>query len=418
MSAGAAPAPSAAARAALTFRHDCARMLCAGVIEAAANTFMLLIAVRNLHTGPIAKGLVAAGSSVGFLLSPLLVNAVARRGWAPPWAASRALVVGGLCCLVTAAARSPWLYVPAAMLGVAMNYAIIPLMTQVYHDNYPRESRGKLYARAFMLRILAAMACGWVGGRFLDLHPTAYPLLLLGFAAAFGVAALAVAGLQSERLPPNGGAHPFAAFRFLRTDRVFRQTLIMWMFMGFANLMMLPLRIEYLGNPMHGLVRSSLEIATLTTVIPNLARLALNPVWGWLFDRANFFALRCAINLGFALGIAAFFTSDSPTGLVAGAIIYGISTAGGDVAWGLWVTKFAPPEHVADYMGVHTFLTGCRGVIAPMAAFQLIQRFSVATLGWCCAGMILLATLMLIPELANAAGRARGELLAEDGGDT
>ncbi|NDF01570.1 MAG: hypothetical protein EB034_25395, partial [Verrucomicrobia bacterium] len=47
-----------------------------------------------------------------------------------------------------------------------------------------------------------------------------------------------------------------------------------------------------------------------------------------------------------------------------GAVIFGVSNAGGDVAWSLWVTKFAPPERVADYMSVHTFFTGVRGVAA------------------------------------------------------
>ena len=132
----------------------------------------------------------------------------------------------------------------------------------------------------------------------------------------------------------------------------------------------------------------------LTAVIPNLARLVMNPVWGWLFDRVNFFALRAALNMGFALGILTFFTSDSATGLFLGAIVYGISTAGGDVAWSLWVTKLAPPGRVADYMSVHTFLTGIRGVIAPMAAFQLCQRFSLPTLGFGSAALIVIPSLI------------------------
>jgi Major Facilitator Superfamily len=392
-------------------------MLCAGLIEAAANTFMLLIAVRSLSAGPAGKALVAAGNSVGFLLSPIVVNAVARRGWPPALAASRTLLCGAGCCVVAAFAPNAWVYVPAAMLGMAMNSAVIPLMTQIYQDNYPQERRGKLYAAAYMLRIFAAMACGAVAGRFLDLHPASYPFLILLFAAAFVVASIAVGGLTSSRLKHEAESHPFTAFRFLRSDRLFRNTLVMWMLMGFANLMMLPLRIEFLGNPKHGIPRTAAQIAMLTTVVPNIARLAMNPVWGWLFDRANFFILRAAINLGFAVGIAAFFTSDTNTGLMAGAVIYGISNAGGDVAWGLWVTKFSPPGRVADYMSVHTFLTGVRGVIAPMAAFQLIQRYPASTLGWCCAGLIVIASSMLIPELTNPAGKSRGQLLNEEGGD-
>jgi MFS family permease len=196
-----------------------------------------------------------------------------------------------------------------------------------------------------------------------------------------------------------GGSHPFRALRFARDDRIFRHTLICWMLMGFANLMMLPLRIEYLASPRHGLELPVHEIALLTGVIPNIARLLMSQIWGRLFDRMNFFALRVTLNAGFAAGILTFFLSDSWAGLVTGAIIFGISSAGGDVAWGLWVTKFAPPEHVADYMSVHTFFTGVRGVVAPLAAFHLLNHLSLTTMGWISAGMILLASLLLLPEL-------------------
>ena len=135
-------------------------------------------------------------------------------------------------------------------------------------------------------------------------------------------------------------------------------------------------------------------------VLPNLVRLLLSPLWGWLFDHLNFFLMRVVLNVGFAIGILAFFTSHDQAGLVAGAVIFGMSNAGGDVAWGLWVTKFAPPERVTDYMSVHTSLTGLRGVIAPLAAFHLLGIYSVANLGWACATLIVAATLLLLPEIS------------------
>lgn len=76
--------------------------------------------------------------------------------------------------------------------------------------------------------------------------------------------------------------------------------------MGFANLAMLPLRVEYLANPKYKLELTVGMVAVLTGVVPNLARLVLSPVWGWLFDRMNFFVLRVTLNLGFAIGILTF----------------------------------------------------------------------------------------------------------------
>ncbi|MGC8990883.1 MAG: MFS transporter, partial [Verrucomicrobiia bacterium] len=100
-----------------------------------------------------------------------------------------------------------------------------------------------------------------------------------------------------------------------------------------------------------------------------------------------------------AIGILTFFMSNSRAGLIVGAIVFGVSSAGGDVAWGLWVTKLAPPDRVADYMSVHTFLTGVRGVVAPLVAFNLAGRFSLGSLGLFSAMLIVFSSLMLLPEL-------------------
>src|SRR2546423_10176663 len=111
----------------------------------------------------------------------------------------------------------------------------------------------------------------------------------------------------------------------------------------------------------------------------------------------NFFALRVTLNIGFAIGILTFFMSNSMTGMVCGAIVFGMSNAGGDVAWSLWVTKFAPPERVADYMSIHTCLTGFRGVLAPLVGFYVVTRLPLGMLALISSGLIWFATLLLIP---------------------
>ena len=416
----------------LTYRHERWRCVCAGILETAGNTFLLLLAVRYFHAGAIVKALVAGGGSVGLLLSPVAVHLTQRLGWPSTLAASRLLLLGVVACLTAAVCprAAGWLYAPACVLALTSASAVIPLLTQVYQDNYPADQRGRLYSRAFMLRIAAAVAFGFVGGQWLEPGPwvqSHYPalthaveqfpdrfrILVAFFAIALAVASWAVRRIPSRPLRHQPGTHPLAGLRFIRTDRWFRQALIAWMLMGFANLAMLPMRVEYLGNPRYGLTKTAAEIALLTLVIPNAARLVLSPIWGWLFDRMNFFGLRIVLNVGFALGIATFFTSNSETGLVVAAVIYGISNAGGDVAWGLWVTKFAPPDHVAEYMAVHTFMTGIRGVLAPFVAFQVVQHFSPQFMGWVSGAMILVASAILLPEIWTWPIRAGAALAPE-----
>lgn len=386
-------------RTTLTYRMERWRALTLGILETAASTFLLLIAVRQFHAGAFAKSWIAAGSSVGLLLTPLVVTWVARHGARPSTAAARILLAGSLAFL--APALLPWtpVFVVGSVLGLTAVSAVVPLLTQMYQENYPAAQRGRLFSRTVMLRILAAAAFAKLAGLLLAYDFASYQWLLLIFAAAAAAAALLLQQCPTSPLENSGSSHPLRALRYVRDDPLFRRTLIAWMLMGFANLMMLPLRIEYLAHERYGLQLPADQIALYTAVLPNLARLVMSPVWGWWFDRLNFFTLRVLLNVGFMIGILAFFTTHSPTGLIIGALIYGVSNAGGDVAWSLWVTKFAPPERTADYMSVHTAFTGLRGLLAPATAFFLAQSISLPTLGWFAAGLIGVASLILLPEL-------------------
>jgi hypothetical protein len=401
-------------RTALTYRYERRRAVANGILETAGTTFLLLIAVKWFRSGATAKALVAGGGSMGLLATPLVVTFVQAAGWPAARAAARLAAGGAACFLVMA--LLPWLpvFVAGSVLAMAASSAGIPLMTQVYQENYPERQRGQFFSRTVMIRIGVAALFSELAGRALSAHIDSFRRLLLVFAAAFAASAYCLARCPSRPLSALDGSHPFRALRYARSDPLFRQTLISWMLMGFANLMMLPMRVEYLANPKYGLALSVGEIAFLTGVVPNSARLLLSPIWGRLFDRMNFFVLRVTVNLGFAAGILAFFTSNGVSGLILGAIIYGVSNAGGDVAWGLWVTKFAAPERVADYMSVHTFFTGVRGVLAPLLAFHLVSALAMETLGWLSAVLIVLASLVLVPEIRfGRRARAAAALIEE-----
>ncbi len=400
-------------RAQTTYRLELQRAVANGVLEAAGSTFLLLIALKYFQAGALAKALVAGGGSAGLMITPLVVSLVARRGWPAAQAAARFARLGALTFVLMAAA--PWLplYVLGSIVSMACAAAVIPLLTQIYQENYPEAQRGKLFARAVMLRIAVNAGFSELAGRLLAGDLGRSRALLLVFATAFAFAASRLARYPSRPLHDDGGSHPYRALRYVREDRLFRHTLIAWMLMGFANLMMLPLRVEYLGNPKYGLALDARQIAFIVGVVPNVARLLMSQVWGWLFDRMNFFALRVVLNVGFALGILTFFLSDSLAGLLTGAVIFGIANAGGDVAWGLWVTKLAPSERVADYMSVHTFFTGVRGVLAPVAAFYAAQTLSLGVIGTGCAVLIVLASLLLVPEIRWARSARPGRVAGE-----
>jgi len=159
------------------------------------------------------------------------------------------------------------------------------------------------------------------------------------------------------------------------------------------------LLVMYSTNKDYGFSLSEKEVSLITTVIPEALFLLCILLWGRVFDRMNFYVLRAMINLFFVAGIACYFLGGGMWGLYVGIGFHGIARAGGNVIWTLWVTKFANAENVAEYMSVHTFLTGCRGVIAPFFAFRIATEMGphwVAIIG---ISMILFATAMLGPAI-------------------
>ena len=405
---------SGADRTTITYRYERWRALSSGIIESAGTTFLLVIAVRAFHSGALWKAAVAAGASVGLLLTPVVVWVVTHRRWVPARAAAHLFFLGAGAFVVAALVPGLPVFALGSMIGLAAAASVIPLFTHIYQENYPEQQRGRFFSRTVMIRIASAAAFSELAGWALSHYFEWFRALLLIFAAALAFGGFCLARIPCGPIHNEGGAHPFRALRFVREDPLFRRTLVCWMLMGFANLMMLPLRVEYLASPRYNLQLTVGMIALLTGVIPNLARLALSPVWGHLFDRMNFFALRVTLNAGFAIGILTFFVSNSFTGLVIGAIIFGISNAGGDVAWSLWVTKFAPPNRVADYMSVHTFFTGVRGVMAPLCAFLLVQRVSLGVMAGVSAALIVAASLLLLPELKYGRRARPGPALVEE----
>lgn len=381
-----------------TFQLELRRAVTAGVLETAASTFLLIIAVQHFRTGATAKALLVMGGPLGLLLSPLAVLLTRRMGWTAAKGASVASWVGALGFLLAGVFGDLRIFVPACMVGVMSLSMGIPMLTQIYQENYPSSERGDLFSKAVMVRVLSATVFAWGAGLWLEAEMEGYRWLLLAFAVAAGMGGLWIGKCPSRMLHAAGSGNPLHGMRHVRTDKVFRWLLSSWMLMGFGNLLMLPLRVEFLANPRYGILLSPTAIALVVSMIPSVTNLVFARFWGRLFDTMNFFLLRIILNGFFVAAISSFFLFGGMTGFVLGGFFFGMATSGGNVAWSLWVTKVAKPELVADYMGVHTFLTGVRGLLAPLLGFYLIDWFEMSELAWWSLGAIGLASLMLAPE--------------------
>lgn len=406
----------AAARTRRTFACERWRAAVNGILEAGVSTFLLYLAVRHYQAGAVAKSLIAAGGSFGLLTGPLLVSFVAGRGWRATSVAAGFSTMGAVAFLLPTLVPTLPVFVLGSILATTCATVSIPLITHVYQENYPAQERGRLFSRTTVLRIGVAALFSEGAGRWLT-HAEGVPVvraLLSLFALCFVVSALCFRAMPGTALDPGAGSHPLRALRYVRTDSLFRHFLIVWMLMGIGNLMMFPLRVDFLADNQHGVPFDAAVIALFTGVLPNVVRLATSRLWGWLFDRANFFALRSGLNVCFALANLFFFWGTEVWNLTVGGILFGLAAAGGDIAWSLWVTKFAPPGRTADYMSVHACFTGLRGVLAPFIGFFLIQWFPIRWVATLAALLILWSSVLLALRWKQDSGRPGTNPLTED----
>jgi len=381
-----------------TFQLELRRAVTAGILETAASTFLLIIAVKYFQTGATAKALLVMGGPLGLLLSPLAVSLTRRMSWTAAKGVAVVSWMGAVGFLLAGISGDLRVFVPACMVGVMSLSTGIPMLTQIYQENYPSSERGDLFSKVVMVRVLSTTIFAWAAGHLLEADLDRYRILLFAFAFAAGIGGFWIAKCPSQSLHDVGSGNPLHGMRHVRTDKVFRWLLSSWMLMGFGNLLMLPLRVEFLANPRYGIMMSPAVIALVVSMIPSLTNLLCARLWGRLFDQMNFFLLRIILNGFFVAAISAFFLLGGMTGFVLGGFFFGMAASGGNVAWSLWVTKVAKPELVADYMGVHSFLTGVRGLLAPLLGFYLIDWFEMRQLAWWSLGAIAIASVMLMPE--------------------
>lgn len=378
-----------------TFRNELWRSIPSGIIDTLGSTFGILIAVRVFHLEDFAKSVFLASTSGGLMISLFVVPLLLRMRSTIARTAAKVQITGGLFMAVSAVfATSPLFYMAGLSVGLFCLAMQIPLLTQLYRSNYPERTRGKLFAITGVGRAAAATAFGFIGGWMLDADLQNYRWLLWAFALSAIVSGLLTYGLPATpwKPPADASGSLLTSLRWIKLDRDFRTLLISWMIMGVGNLIAASLFVEYLANPKHGINLPEKNIAWIVGVVPVTFRLIFSYPWGLIYDRVNFFVVRATLNVFFAAAAFCFFVGQGQWAWITGMALFGIANAGGNVTWSLWVTKLAPPDAVAEYMSVHTFFTGLRGLFAPFLAFYLIQHISFSTLGIGCAVSILAAS--------------------------
>lgn len=387
-----------------TFRNEVIRSIPAGVLETVTTTFAVLILDRVYQAGPEAKELALLGGRGGLAASFAVVWVLARFQRPLNQLVACLNYLAGISFFLAALLPGHlWAFVMGCSLGMFWFGFQIPLLTTIYRDNYPDATRGQLYSLASLTRSGATILFAYAAGRWLDHNLDNYRWLLWVFTGCSFLSGWLLWKIPCRHIGMGSEKAPFfRAFRWLRYDAVFRLFILAYMILGLGNLIMDALRVEYLVNPNYGSKFSpeeeATQVAMLTAVIPMVFKLLSAWPWGWLFDKVSFGVLRIVLNLLFAASIGLYFLGPSYYWWWAGSALLGIAFGGGNVVWNLWVTKLAPNDRVADYMSVHTFFTGLRGLAAPVIAFRCTHLLPIEHMTWICLSMILFASLLILPE--------------------
>lgn len=382
-----------------TYRLDIIRGALRGIITTGTQTFVLFIAIRYFQAGDTTKAVIGAAPFLGMFLSMFGLHYLARTSWKKSLCGAIPAALCGLFLLASAVTGSLMLFTLLTSLGFICLHLLTPFLTSIYNDNYPVDKRGAYFSLPMILTVGVSVVFGFLASQFMDhdIETFRWVMVILGL-AGLGKA-WAIYLMPSKPIEMPNWSHPLGNFKYIFEDRPFGYVLLTWFIMGFANLWVLPLRVDYVTNPEYGIAGSALLVTLLITIIPDAMRAVSIPILARLFDRVNFIILRMTLNLLFGTGIALFFFTQDPLIIAMGSALIGIAFGGGTVAWALWVTKFAPPGKVAAYMSVHVSLTGIRGTLGPMIGFWAVHQIGPVNIGLVSCGMMVLATIMLIPEI-------------------
>ena len=79
-------------------------------------------------------------------------------------AAATLFRLGAASFLVAALVPTLPVFVVVSVVGMACSSSVIPLLTQMYQENYPAAERGRLFSTAFTIRIATTIGFGKLAG--------------------------------------------------------------------------------------------------------------------------------------------------------------------------------------------------------------------------------------------------------------
>ncbi len=371
--------------------------------------------------------------------------------------AGAALCIAGIAAIPNSPNGAIWFIAQMAAAQVLLS-GVVTIRSAIWRSNYPVDVRGHITASLQRVRTLLSVIAVQIAAAVCDGDSEAYRYVF-PISAAFGVCGvllLARVRVRRERAElgriraatspgdlREGVVERFGfvallspghvlgeMFKVLREDKRFARYCVAQFFHGIANLMTVPVVVAIVTRELQSGPRFGYWISTgLLVGLPMLMLLGTLGRWGQLFDRIGVIQFR-VVNIyawcaGLLFGLFGTLVLVGERGdqpgyyllavllFVLRGLLYGVASGGGKIAWNLGHLHFAKAEQAEVYMGIHVFLTGIRGLAAPLFGMWLWT-----VIGWPVWGVAIgfgLLSLVLYVRLAREE-RSEGVIASGLGG--
>ncbi|MBL7995454.1 MFS transporter [bacterium] len=314
-----------------------------------------------------------------------------------------------------------WLFILTALVSVLLPFSIVftlglcaafafnsvntPVVTSIYRSNYPDHSRGKIMGVVRTFFNLAFVAASYLFGLMLDLdgHNYIYVYPIIGIVGIWGATQFRkIRIVQPADISTSAPQHPLIQLRrVLKNDKPFAYFMWYWAIFGFAALMVDPVKTIFVTDPKHGINATYEEAILAVTVIPQAVMLLTFAFWGKQIDKYGVIKIRFILNILPTINLLLFYFATDLKLIYIASVLQGVSMSGAQLSWQLCVMEFAPKNQVGIYMGIHTMLTGVRGIIAPFVGAYLIGAAGIGNTFLVGFVLMLISTVMMIRFAKN-----------------
>lgn len=355
------------------FRLDFTSSILISLYNVVAGQFYVPMAIQHGATN-FEVGLLTAAPAIGFLLSPAWAGMMGNKSPKPYvlWPN----LIGRLSVCVVALWLSPWVFVLVSffinLLAGVQGPAYPALLTRIY----PLDLRGRLmgYVRVAQCCLLIPLA--YLVGRWMNVSGDTLPLIFGSFLGVLSI--LIFYGVREvepiSALPVIPTASIPLRKKFHSQWELLMSTPSLGVFLlavstaGFGNLLSVPLFQIF---QIHTLHLNSIQIGVTRTVYYALLLLAYFSL-GWIIDKVS---PKHAMLLGisaYAVAPLLYVIFGNFDAVIAANACLGIGDATWDIGVMAFIFKLVPGREAAVF-GLHFFLFGIRGTIAPLLSTGIVQ---------------------------------------------